>query len=112
MPNINPPSWLVVTARWEGCTSLEVSIYDLMISRLTVLRPMLAKRTINTIMMRKEMQPPVMVLYSVSLLYRSSLLVGNRSTALKNLLTREGIDGMWTSIEIIILLFSINGHKQ
>jgi hypothetical protein len=54
--------------RGEGWTSLEVSDEELIISRFTVRRPMLAKRMIKRMMIRKEMQPPVMVLYSVSLL--------------------------------------------
>jgi hypothetical protein len=65
-----------------------------MISFLTVLTPMLAKRTMKMTMTAVEINPPVVVVYSVSPLYRKSLLVGKRSTERKNLLPKVKKEGI------------------
>ena len=56
-----------------------------MISFLSVFKPMLEKRMMKITMTAMEMIPPVEVVYSLSLLYLRNLLLGKKSTALKNL---------------------------
>jgi hypothetical protein len=56
---------------------------ELIIYLLAVFTPMLANRIMKMIMINVETMPPVVVVYSLSPLYRSSLLLGKRSTALK-----------------------------
>ncbi len=54
------------------------------------------------IMINVETMPPVVVVYSLSPLYRSSLLLGKRSTALKVPVAQEKRDG--------IMLTNNNSH--
>ena len=75
-------SWPVVIWSWEGVDSWFLFTSDWMISFLTVLRPMLAKRMMKIVMTIIDTSPPVVELYSVSPLYRTSLAVGNRSSIL------------------------------
>lgn len=54
-----------------------------MISILTVLSPMLAKRMMKMVMTTTEVNPPVEVVYSLSPEYLTKLEVGKRSTLLR-----------------------------
>lgn len=78
---------------------------ELIISLLTVLTPILAKSTMKIASTIADMIPPEVVVYSLSPLYRSSLLLGKRSKALNALVAQKKKEGMSAEISVVLIKF-------
>ena len=96
----------------EGSTSLLVSISAVIISLLTVLIPILAKRMAKMAMTTTEIIPPVVEVYSVSPLYLINLLEGKRSTVRKALLAHEKNDGIICSFRKETIYLYLNSRLE